>query len=290
MQLDIFNDSRDVMLRNDAVQALQRRDAPGARAAWRALAAHAPDDEALAPMTVLLGVMEQPVPTGFTSHAALSEARHDLEQRIAPAARRLLGEREAGAWLLPLWRQAAGLAASLPFSSERPDDHAACLWLRAEDWRAAMDAAGGIESWRRIPAPLGWMLEARFHIEGLDAVWPLLAELAWLAPTRLVELAHRLDDPPLAKLLRAFGISFEERGDASDLAWFPAWVLTEKPGLSRLLSEAQPGRHTEPEQAMRLLVELIGLERQGRQHDLVHRRKRLRDLHQGLSAAYMKTR
>jgi hypothetical protein len=33
MQLDIFNDSRDVMLRNDVLSALQQYDAAGARRA-----------------------------------------------------------------------------------------------------------------------------------------------------------------------------------------------------------------------------------------------------------------
>jgi hypothetical protein len=67
-------------------------------------------------------------------------------------------------------------------------------------------------------------------------------------------------------------------------------VLTQKPGLARLLSVAQPQRHSEPERAMRLLVELIGLERQGRHHELIDKRKSLRDLHGGLYAAYMESR
>jgi hypothetical protein len=39
-----------------------------------------------------------------------------------------------------------------------------------------------------------------------------------------------------------------------------------------------------------LLVHLLGLEHQGRHHDLVKLRKNLRDLHAGLFAAYIKTR
>ena len=75
-----------------------------------------------------------------------------------------------------------------------------------------------------------------------------------------------------------------------DLAWFPAWILTDKPALSRQLSQAQRSLHTAPEQAMRLQLELLGLERQGRHHDVVARRKALRDAHPSLYAAYMKTR
>jgi hypothetical protein len=43
-------------------------------------------------------------------------------------------------------------------------------------------------------------------------------------------------------------------------------------------------------QSFRTLVELLGLERQGRQRDIVERRKTLRDLHPSLYAAYMRTR
>ena len=46
MQFDIFNDSRDVMLRNDVLSALQRYDAPGARRALQALVNEYPDDVA----------------------------------------------------------------------------------------------------------------------------------------------------------------------------------------------------------------------------------------------------
>jgi len=37
MQLDIFNDSRDVMLRNDVLQALLKQQPALAQSAWRTL-------------------------------------------------------------------------------------------------------------------------------------------------------------------------------------------------------------------------------------------------------------
>ena len=74
------------------------------------------------------------------------------------------------------------------------------------------------------------------------------------------------------------------------MAWFPAWVLTERPALARVLAKARPGQQTLPEQAMRLMVELLGLERQGRRHEVIEHRRRLQGLHGGLYAAYMKAR
>ena len=47
MQLDIFEHSRDVMLRNDVLQALERFDAPRSRVCWQALALDYPCDDAL---------------------------------------------------------------------------------------------------------------------------------------------------------------------------------------------------------------------------------------------------
>ena len=41
---------------------------------------------------------------------------------------------------------------------------------------------------------------------------------------------------------------------------------------------------------MRLLLELLGLERQGRHRELVERRRALRDTHASLWCAYMRTR
>jgi hypothetical protein len=46
-QLDIFADSRDVVLRNGVFDQLQRRDGAAARAALEELAAGYPDDRAV---------------------------------------------------------------------------------------------------------------------------------------------------------------------------------------------------------------------------------------------------
>jgi hypothetical protein len=91
-------------------------------------------------------------------------------------------------------------------------------------------------------------------------------------------------------LVRRFGESFEGTGSADDVAWFAAWVLTERPDVVEHVSAAQPSQHAPAERAFRVLVELLRLERQGRQHDIVDRRKALRDLHPSLYAAYMRAR
>ena len=75
-QLDIFADSRDVMLRNDVLERLQRRDARAARTALEMLVAEYPDDGALAAMSVLVGELERaPTAPPFADHVALATDR-----------------------------------------------------------------------------------------------------------------------------------------------------------------------------------------------------------------------
>jgi hypothetical protein len=290
-QLDLFAHSRDVMLCNDAAEALLHRDPIAAAAAQRALANHAPQHDALAALPCLIAALTPADAVAFAGPAEARAARLHLLHTVAPAARAVLGS-QATVWLAPLWRALAGRAVALPFRVDSADEHATALWLHAGEAAAAVRAVQGIESWRRIPAPLAWMVQARHAGEDLDAVWPLIAELAWLAPARFAACAESLADPLLTRLLRRFDAEYEaEAPVATDaLAWFPAWVLNDQPALLPMLRQAQPGQDTEPERAFRLMTELLGLERQGRHAELIECRKRLRGLQPALYAIYMRTR
>ncbi|HMO44691.1 MAG TPA: hypothetical protein PKB14_01520 [Rubrivivax sp.] len=289
-QLDIFDHSADLMLRNDVLHALERRDAAASRQAWQRLQAEYGDDIALADLQRLVSVLEQPEYRPFTAPAEVREALRGIEDELAPAAQRLWAAPAAAAWLTPLWSALAQRAGQLPFEGAAAGCHAAALHLRAGDFAAVAAAVARIASWRRIPAPLAWMTEASFQLHGLDASWALLAELAWLAPERFDALTRRLADPLLKRLRKQFDAEFEGDGQEPDGAWFPAWVLCQKPALAALLGQAQPGLQRAPERAMRLLLDLLHLERQGRQHELVAQRKRLRDLQPALYAIYMQSR
>lgn len=292
MQLDLFEHSADVMLRNAAIEALLARDLVGAIAARAALGAELPADPSLPAIDTLIGALSRAAADAdapLPDHDAVARAREAVGGPTAAAAIQLLGDSSAREWLRPLWAALARRAAALPFAAGR-QEHAAPLWLLAGDANSAEAATSTIPSWRRIPLPLVWMLEARYRLHGLDAVWPLLVELFWLAPRRASALVPSLDDPALSRLWRSFQQGFDDAAEDDGSAWFPAWLLCVKPALAEWLSRAEAGQQRQPEQTMRLLVHILGYERQGRQRELFDARRRLRDLHPGLFTQYMSTR
>jgi hypothetical protein len=289
-QLDIFADSRDVMLRNDVLGQLLRRDGAAAREALDQLAAEYPDDGVFAAMSVLTRELERAPAAPFADHAALAVARRHLEDEVVPAVRRVIPAQTVCAWLAPCWSLLARRAAALAFCGADARNHAAPLWLRAGEWAAVCNAVDGIESWRRIPAPLAWMTEARYRTGGLDDAWPLLTELAWLAPGRFAALLPGLGDASLDALRRRFDGEFPGTGAIDDYAWFPAWLLVVKPALAGRLGEAHVRRDVMPSRATALLGEILRREHEGDQHELVGLRQELSRLHEGLFGVYMATR
>jgi len=289
MQFDLFNDSHKVALHNDVILALMQDNASAAQTAWHTLRQQCPEDNCIDAFQVLINTEGLRTSALFLDHNELRDARLALIQTMTPAAQNCLGQ-QADAWLDSRWQNLAQRAARLSYRADKPDEHAAPLWLHTGNWQACAEAVSSIASWRRIPTPLSWMLQARLKIQGLLANWGLLAELAWLSPQRLQSIIEHCDDPILGALVSKFELTFEHTGDERDLAWFPAWVLTERPALASALTQAQAGQHSEPEQAMRLLLVLLGLERQGRQRDIVETRQSLRELNGALYAAYMATR
>ncbi|WP_235012416.1 hypothetical protein [Caballeronia catudaia] len=289
-QLDIFADSRDVGLRNDVVEHLQRRHAVDARASLTELASEYPDDSALPAMTALVRELENESSRPLTDHAELTSVFRHLEEDVMPAAQRVLPAKDIQAWSTACWRSLAQRAAPLGFCATHSESHAAPLWLRAGNWAAATDAVNTIESWWRIPSPLAWMTQARYQAGGLDAAWPLFAELAWLAPSRFAALIAGLRDASLDALRRRFDADFSGTGEIEDYMWFPAWLVVVKPALASRLGEARVQRDLPASRATALLGEVLRREHEGDQYELVTLREELSRLHTGLFDAYMATR
>ena len=288
MQLDIFNDSRDIMLQNDLIAALKQRGAQAGFQTLAKLAAEYPAHAMLAPAAKLLDTLAMPN-TPFADHDAAMSVVHELEIGAMPAAHVVFGGKAANTWLAPMWRLLARRAAHLPYQAAQPKTHAAWLYLQGEDGAAAEAAVTGIASWRRMPATLSWMAQAHCMQRGLLPAWPLLLELAWIDFIAFNDLAQRLNEPSLPTLLREFDTTMDNDG-TPDRAWFPAWLLAALPELATVFRDTQPGGNKPPERSARLVAELLTLEKQGRHADLVAQRKRLRDAHAGLYGFYMASR
>jgi hypothetical protein len=300
-QLDIFADSDDVRRRNDFTDALLAGDAPLAGACLQAWREANPGDALLPDAARLLERLQEDAASaagpGAAPVAALLGARTRLEGEVARAARALLGDAAAPAWLAGRWRVLAERARHIEWQPASAEVHAAALWLRAGDWAAAQTALASIESWRRIPQPLLWMAQARWHLEGTDAAWPLLAEAFWLAPARARALLFDLADRRLKQVMQRFEDDFEivdddgdDGGGREDWAWWPAWLAVEQPLLAEVLARAEDLPERAAAQGFRLVAALLRLEHDGRHHEIVAARKRLQALEPRLFTCYMRTR
>lgn len=288
-QLDLFEDSRNVILRNEVIAALSQRDGAACEGAIEVLAAEYADDLRLPAFRLLCQTLRStlPVPLGREAAGAIMQDYDD--GAIAVAAREVFGQ-DAEDWLSPLWEKLAKAIADYPFDPANETLHAAPALLRGGHWEAALACVEGIDSWRRQPAPLAWMIEAKCRIDGVYAIWPLLAELAWMAPPGAQALVPRLAQPELNRLVSCFDKEFEGEGTAEDFAWFPAWALVAAGGLAEPLRQAEAGADSPPERCTRIVLNLLTLERQGRHAELIEGRKKLRAAHPGLFARYMQIR
>jgi hypothetical protein len=293
-QLDIFDDSRDVALRNDLAQSLLDGDPVTARRIADTLRAEFGADPVLAPAAVLIEHQhwqQSLAPPGRLEVATVLDARHCLDGPVAAAAIAVMGAHEAPAWLAGQWCWLAGQALGIGWHPAHVEAHAAALYLRGQAWPQAADAVARIDSWRRIPVPLLWMTHARWRDDGADAAWPLLAEALWLTPARAAALRPALADMHLDRLVARFEERFDPAAaSGADWAWLPAFALVDQPLLAGPLAPSTPPTETAPGEAFTVVMALLRLERQGRHHEIVAHRARLQALSVPLFAAYMATR
>jgi hypothetical protein len=285
-QLDLFLDSRAVMLANDAVGALAARDAPRAGVALERLRSEAPDHPALPSLrTSVRGLAEWRRP-GADPQAILAAVRW-LDDELAPAARRVLGD-AAPAFVTEFFRELAEAARGLAYEPGYAQAHRAALCLRCGEWAEAEEAALAIPGAARCSDPLQWLTVARYRRDGLAAARPTLFALAWHAPNRLAAVRAELADDLLEREWQAFerACEWESVAEAELPAWFPAWFLVEHPVAGKELGELT-FPNTPAASAARLLAALFALERRGDQRRLAGERERLRRLNPELFALYM---
>ena len=293
MQFDLFVHSEDVLKRNAVVNALQAHDMSAMRLAIGQLRAMFPGDEALALFEGVFSAISR-LEHVAPSSAGIAEAVLLIETALRPSLGKLLGESGAWRWLIPLHARLAEMASPLPFLRRYAEAHAAPLFMKAGQLAPARAAVESIASWRQIPEPLAMMTEIALRENKAEEFWPMLAELAWIAPPLLKKLVYELRailPPVVQRCLREFDTEFcadsvaEQQVD--EMAWFPAWLLVEHGELLPVLRLAQ-SNDSPPARSAVLLVNLLLEERQGVRS--TERRQQLRTLSPTLFRNYMARR
>lgn len=286
LQLDIFEHSRDVTLNNTVIAAFACHDLNAAEIAVTSLRSEFPLHPNLSAHDELIQQLR--LFAARVNDKDLAECRRQLLDQIQPISITFFGAAHQQRWARPLWQQLADLASATPFVTERAELHTAALWLAAGEHQMAKKAVTTIPPWRKIPAPLAWMTEIELRTGHPETYWPLLAELAWLAPKRLDKL-HGQAPAKVCSLLHRFSADFENNSEEDDLAWFPAWLLISAPEMREFLRPAQAENNTAA-QAFSRLLDLLHREKTGQQHDLIVERHKLRALAPDIFALYMRSR
>lgn len=289
VQLDLFLDSRAVVLANEAVRAILERDGARALQCASELRAEAPDYPTLRSLETLgRALVEWRRPAGDI--ASILSAVASMEDVVAPAARDALGARTQEV-LAPFFRELAETSRGLAYEPCHGKAHRAWLSMRCRDWEQAEDAVLAIPSADEIPDALHWLTVVRHRRHGLAAARPTLFALAWRDPPRLAELIDELQDEALERDYKRFSGACEWTNTAAaELpAWFPAWYALEHPAAAGDLDAHESG-NAPPVQAARLVARILTAERRGDWKKLVALRDQFRLLNVDLFALYMARR
>lgn len=292
MQLDLFLHSAEVTLRNTVIAALCARDAEAMRVAMDRLLAEFPDDRHNGDFEHLYSELSA-LSQDAGSAQAIAQQVERIEKRLWPPLQKMIGTDAAQHWIEPVYGQLARCASGQAFTRSLAQAHAGGLFLRAGELAQARASVVTIPSWRRLPEALAWMAEIALREDQPDEYWPLLAELAWIAPALLAALfAAEVDRAASATVLRyyrEFCSEAEADGESDELTWFPAWLLVEHAELLLWLRTAHP-HDSRPARSAALLIDLLLGERRGLMPAVVAKRQQLRDLAPAIFARYMARR
>lgn len=288
LQLDLFRDSRAVVLVNEAIHALTARDLSRAKEAISDLRDYDAADEHLRPLQALLHLVTQwtgPAPQA----SAIAQAAEWIEEKLQNASG-VLGK-NAQQFLAGFHDELADIARGLPYDAGHPKGHRAWSCLRASRWSEAERAALDIKHYKTCTDALHWLTLARYRLSGLKAARPTLLAAALCEPKRFPVLMAALDDHTLQQEWESFQDASEWGSvDTEQLAaWFPAWYLLEFPASAADVAEVDfpsspAGR------AAKQVLHLLELERQGMGKRLIAERESLRGLNRDLFDIYLQRR
>jgi hypothetical protein len=145
VQLDLFLDSRVVVLANDAIEALLAGEASRAREAIGRLQDEEPRHHAVGPLHRLLNELLEPAGP-FAEAADVAAAVERLEREVARDAREALGDR-AREFVAQRWAKLAQAPGAQTYDARLPNAYRASLFLQCEQPEATIEAAACIPAW-----------------------------------------------------------------------------------------------------------------------------------------------
>jgi hypothetical protein len=288
-QLDLFLDSRAVVLTHEIREALLARNATHAAALLRQATVDVvehPDLPAL--MQLAQHISDWRSPSRDTQSIAVAVT--SLENEWAPKAEAALGPR-APRLLQQYFRELSELAQGLAYDPAQPTAHRSSLCLRAGDFAEAEQAAAAIAQAQESTDVLITLVLARHRLHGLEAARGALFALAWHDPARVPAVLVELNDELLERDWRAFEIAADwDSVPAHELAaWFPAWYLMEHPAAAAEMDASSLPKAVGAD-AARSMILLLDLEKEGNSRALVAARQRLQRLNAEFFELYMARR
>lgn len=294
-QLDLFLDSGNTTLTNEVITALCAHDSARAAQSIARLRAEAPAHRDLAAfeslyafLTLFLQSLREADSSGLPPEV-IATLRELLDTRVTPLAT-VLGN-AAGGFLRGFWLLLAR-AADQPFDPDRPELHAAAMFLRAQAYDELDAAANSIVGHSTQRAVMRWRAIGRYRLVGLKGARLPIFLLAWHAADAFPDLLKTLGDSLLDQDWQAFEADVEEL----DASWFPAWYLVAHPesgsdlGAQLAQDHAEARAEIPARQACLLLPRILDLEKNGHSRVLVNLRARLRATDARFFAAYMRSR
>lgn len=288
-QLDLFLDGRDSVLVHQVVTSLVARNPDRAETGLERLRDEHSFHPDLPALTLLVAALNSR-PQSPATHATVMAGIEAVQQALAPAARRLLGE-DAATFLQPSWQALAAAAARLPFDEADPRAHRSWLCQQYGDWTAVRAAVEAEPDWPTRPCLRYRLGLARYHLGEPEAAIRLWLPLCWMDPVLFARRAPTIPSAVLREGWEAFerAVSFDQwLADTTDAAgWFPAWLLLRHRGLVHLFRADEVPDAGAAARAFRHLLSLVPLESQGLSDALVRERRALQQLSPGFFRYYM---
>ena len=229
-QMDLFTDAPATCLVNGITHALINRNTAEARRLLERLTDTAPDH-------VRLGELERLVEAAEALNTPVNDAAaelQNLQESLAPLAESLLGK-DSRNLLIPLWQRLSAALQDQPYQASQPELHLSYTAAQAMDWEAVRQAVEQEPRWQAEPSLLLRHALACEQLHLQSAALLSWFKLCWQFPEQYDALETSSNHE-----LRQQWIAFQDLEPELPFSSFPAWLLLDNPGLTRVLLEPGP--------------------------------------------------